>query len=129
ALEREAAEAERRIAAEMRDDLLAIVSHDLRNPLSAITGAASMLSADVAALEGNERLSRCVGMIDRNARRMASMISDLLDFESLRGGGLSVEIADHDLGPVLVVIVDTIQPQAMAKSLDLTAQGCVGVKG
>ena len=129
ALEREAAEAERRIAADMRDDLLAIVSHDLRNPLSAITGAASLLIADVAALEGGGKLTRCVGMIDRNARRMASMINDLLDFESLRGGGLSVEVAEHDLAPVLREIVDMMQPQATAKSLHLVGDDVVSVKG
>ena len=129
ALEREAAEVERRIAAEMRDDLLAIVSHDLRNPLSTITTAAGLLSAEVAVLEGSETLNRYVGMIDRNARTMASMINDLLDFESLRGGGLSVEVAEHDLGPVLGEIVDMLQPHAKSKSLQLTAQDLVGVKG
>ncbi len=129
ALEREAAEAQRRIVAEMRDDLLAIVSHDLRNPLSAITGAASLLSTEIAALEGAGTVTRFVGMIDRNAKRMASMINDLLDFESLRGGGLSVAVAEHELGPVLAEIVDTLQSQAAAKSLQLTAQHLAGVKG
>lgn len=126
ALEREASEAERRIAAEMRDDLLAIVSHDLRTPLSAIAGAASQL-ADVTG-GAYATTARWVEMIDRNARRMTSMINDLLDFESLRGGGLSVEAAEHDLGSVLAESVDMIQPQAKAKSLQLTGQDVIGVK-
>jgi signal transduction histidine kinase len=129
ALEREAAEAERRIAAEMRDDLLAIVSHDLRNPLSAITGAAAMLLADVTGRDDGGATARWVGMIDRNARRMTTMISDLLDFESLRGGGLSVDVAEHDLSSVLGEIVDMMKPQAKVKSLQLTAQAQPGLKG
>jgi signal transduction histidine kinase len=128
ALEREAADAERKIAAEMRDDLLAIVSHDLRNPLFAITAAASVL-ADVKAHTNATTLARCVGLIDRNARRMTSMIKDLLDFESLRGGGLSVDVGEHELGPVLAEIVDMIQPQAKTKSLQLTCSALAGVKG
>jgi signal transduction histidine kinase len=120
ALEREAAEAQLRITAEMRDDLLAIVSHDLRNPLFAIISAASLL-ADVEVRGDAESLARCVDVIDRNGHRMASMIKDLLDFESLRGAGLSVRVAEHEVGPVLGEILEMIQPQAKEKALQLTS--------
>ena len=125
ALEREAAETQSRLAGEMRDDLLAIVSHDLRNPLFAIVAAASLLE-EVDPRDDAEALARCVEMIDRNARHMTSMIKDLLDFEGLRGGGLSVQMAEHQVGPVLLEIVEMIQPQAREKSLQLTCHGPAG---
>ncbi len=128
ALEREAAEVERRRAAEMRDDLLAIVSHDLRNPLFAITTAASLLS-DATATDDAATLAHWVAVIGRNANRMSTMIKDLLDFEALRGAGLSVDVGEHELGPVLGEIVDMLLPQAKAKAVHLTAQPLVDVKG
>jgi signal transduction histidine kinase len=51
---------------------------------------------------------------------MASMIKDLLDFEGLRGAGLSVEAASHAVGPLLEEAIEMIQPQAKEKSLHLT---------
>ena len=121
ALEREAAEAQLRAAAEMRDDLLAIVSHDLRNPLFAITSAASLLlEADVR--DDPTALARWVEVIDRNGRRMAGMIRDLLDFESLRGAGLSVHMAEHDVASLLDETVEMMQAQANEKSIKLTTE-------
>ncbi len=127
ALEREAAERQSRIASEMRDDLLAIVSHDLRNPLSAILSAANLLE-EINPREDAETVAHCVGVIDRNGRRMASMIDDLLDFESLRGAGLSVHVAEHDVTPVLGEIVEMIRSQASKKSQALTSHGPAGAR-
>jgi signal transduction histidine kinase len=121
ALEREAAETLLRAAAIARDDLLAIVSHDLRNPLFAIISAASLL-ADEEVRSDAASLARCVGIIDRNGQRMAGMIKDLLDFEGLRGAGLSVDVAEHALAAMLDEAIETIQPQAREKSLQLTSR-------
>lgn len=119
ALERAAAEAQLRAAAEMRDDLLAIVSHDLRNPLFAIISAASLLSeGDV--LDDRAATLRWVDAIDRNGRRMAGLIRDLLDFESLRGQGLSMTLAEHEIGQLLGETLEMMHAQAAEKSLQLT---------
>ena len=120
ALELSAAEARISAAAAMRDDLLAIVSHDLRNPLFAIISAASLL-ADDGVRADDASISHCVKIIDRNGRRMASMIKDLLDFEGIRGEGLSVEPALHTIGPLLDETLEMIQPQAREKSLQTTS--------
>jgi signal transduction histidine kinase len=118
ALERQAAEARLRTTAEARNDLLAIVSHDLRNPLFAITSAASLLlEPDVR--EDPASVARWVEVIDRNGRRMASMIRDLLDFESLRGAGLSVKVGEHAVASILDETLEMMQPQAKEKSIAL----------
>lgn len=119
ALEREAAEAQLRAAAEMRDDLLAIVSHDLRNPLFAIISAANLLSeGDV--LDDRAAALHWADVIERNGQRMARMIRDLLDFESLRGQGLSMVVAEHEIAQLLDETMEMMHPQAAEKSLQLT---------
>lgn len=121
ALEREAAEAQLRAASEMRDDLLAIVSHDLRNPLFAITSAATLL-AEGDVLEDRATALRWIDVIDRNGRRMDGLIRDLLDFESLRGGALSMQVAEHEIAQLLGETLEMMHAQAREKSLQLTGE-------
>jgi signal transduction histidine kinase len=125
ALELEAAETSLRAAAAMRDDLLAIVSHDLRNPLFAIISAASLLSDDEVRGD-SASLARCASIIHRNGQRMASMIKDLLDFEGLRGAGLSVVAAPHAVAALFDEALEMIHPQAQEKSLHLTSHSPAG---
>jgi signal transduction histidine kinase len=129
ALEREAAERKARIAAEMRNDLLAIVSHDLRAPLSAITMAASMLSEAVRLRDDAKSLVRFSGVIERNGLRMAGMLGDLLDFEGLRGGGLAVHPAAHGAAPVVDEIAEMFRSAASAKSVGLESKCADGATG
>ncbi|HET8796054.1 MAG TPA: HAMP domain-containing sensor histidine kinase, partial [Thermoanaerobaculia bacterium] len=86
--EREAAEAgEARERAEQavraREEVLAIVSHDLRNPLNAVTLGASLLRmSDALAAEDREQVDTIV----LSAKRMSRLIEDLLDVTRLEGG-------------------------------------------
>ncbi|XXF77831.1 PAS domain-containing protein [Myxococcaceae bacterium GXIMD 01537] len=79
---REAAELES--AASFSEQLLGVVSHDLRNPLSAI-----LLSANVLLRAGglDERQTRALARVARSASGMDRMIKDLLDFTRARLGG------------------------------------------
>jgi signal transduction histidine kinase len=79
-----------------RDMFLAILSHDLRNPLGAIA-----MSANVIPLVGNDKteLRECGARIARSASVMERMISDLLDFTRTRlGAGMPVKPLPMDLG-------------------------------
>lgn len=66
-----------------REEVLAIVSHDLRNPLSAVTLASSLLKTDPS-LE--DELREHIEIIDVSARTMSRLIADLLDVTRLEGG-------------------------------------------
>jgi signal transduction histidine kinase len=68
-----------------RDDILAVVSHDLRAPLASIVMASSLPPRDPA------HLDRQFSIIRRNADQMARLISDLLDFASIQAGRLAIE--------------------------------------
>ncbi len=71
-----------------RDDVLAVVAHDLRNPLTAIVGSTSILqSLELSA----EARSRQLKLIETAARRMTSLVEDLLDVAKLEEGALSIE--------------------------------------
>jgi CheY-like chemotaxis protein len=102
----------------MREDVLAIVSHDLRNPLNAI-----LMNADVvlqAAPPTDRRRARHQLEGIRNAvERMDRMIRDLLDLSSIDAGHLSIERDEHDLGALVAEGMDMFQPLVRARSQEL----------
>ena len=77
-------------AVRTRDELLAIVSHDLKNPLTAIKGYSQLLRRRVTALAPDvaPRLFDTIGHIDDLSSKMNQMLNDLLDFGRLQAGQL-----------------------------------------
>ncbi|WP_375755109.1 PAS domain-containing protein [Corallococcus exercitus] len=92
---------------EFEQYLVGIVSHDLRNPLSAIIlGTTSLLRRD----DLNERATKAVLRIQAAAERAVRMIRDLLDFTQARlGGGLPVHCQDLELGALVRQVVEEVQ--------------------
>lgn len=90
-------------ADDLRRQLLGIVGHDLRSPLSAITmGAATLLKN--GQLQGDD--TKTAARIARSADRMAKMISQLLDFTRARlGCGMPVEPKPVDLAEVCIQVI------------------------
>jgi signal transduction histidine kinase len=108
-LARERAERERLALdrAEFEQHLIGIVSHDLRNPLAAITLTATMLLRGTG-LE--ERQRKSLGRIFTSAERANRMIRDLLDFTQARlGGGLPIQRAPLDFHALSRQVVDELQ--------------------
>ena len=85
-------ENELRAAIEIRERVLAIVSHDLRNPVSTIQLAVSTLPDEVAA---NPDANRRMEMIERATRTMETLINDLLDMATIQTGTLALRVADE----------------------------------
>jgi signal transduction histidine kinase len=74
-------------AVQARDELVALISHDLNNPLTAVLGQAQLLKRQLAAETlSRERLSRGVEQVERAARQMQAQIVELLDTARLRAG-------------------------------------------
>jgi PAS domain S-box-containing protein len=101
----------------VRDDVLAIVAHDLRNPVHTILGAAGV----VEIIPAGSAHDRHVHMIQRAARRMERLISDLLDVASVESGTLSVRKAPVDLTNIVSEVVELMQGQARERSIELTS--------
>lgn len=109
---REQAEA----ASRMREDLVAIVSHDLRNPLSSISMSAEVLQA-VVPPDIAPQVKRPIETIVRSAGRMKRLISDLLDVASIDAGALSVRQERHDATALMREAVEMMLPMAVEKSI------------
>src|SRR5690606_25277928 len=114
---REQAEA----ASRMREDLVAIVSHDLRNPLSSISMSAEVLQA-ITSTEGSSQFRRPLETIVRSVGRMKRLISDLLDVASIDAGGLSVHKERHDVTALMREGIEMMLPMAVEKSLLLECE-------
>ena len=107
--EREARE-RAELAIRTREEVLAIVSHDLRNPLNTIAMGAAALK-DFAAEEATRE--RYVQMIQRAIQRMNRLIEDLLDVVRLEGGQkLALDLAPLELAPVLAELAESFRAQA-----------------
>jgi signal transduction histidine kinase/putative methionine-R-sulfoxide reductase with GAF domain len=102
-----------------REHALAVVSHDLRNPLNTIR-----MSAEVLADHDPEpALARKVGATIRRAvDRMNRMISDLMDFSSIQNGRFSLTLQPIDVAAVVEEAAEGARPEARARGLELRAQ-------
>ncbi len=98
-----------------RDNLLALVSHDLRNPLGVILMHLSLMRSHPA-----DALPRGpLEVMERAAKRMHRLIDDLLQTASIEAGRLSIEPRRLALAPLVAEAVEALQLQAAAKSLHL----------
>lgn len=102
-----------------RDNLLALVSHDLKNPLSSILMSTSLIERAVDRGQGPENVRRHTGIIQRSAARMESLIGDLLDLASIEAGQLSVEHVPTDVDALLREALELHSPLAQDKSIAL----------
>jgi signal transduction histidine kinase/ActR/RegA family two-component response regulator len=100
---------ELRIEHRRKDDFLAMLAHELRNPLAPISAAAQVLRLAHA---GDARLRRTSDIVARQVRHMATLIDDLLDASRVTRGLVSIERADEDLADIIAAAVEQVAPQA-----------------
>ncbi len=105
-----------------REDLLAIVSHDLRNPLGVVLASTALLLKSNLPTEKNERARRQVEAIQRAGNRMNRLIRDLLDFASIQAGRLSVSLRPQDVAAMVSEVLEVTEPLAAEKSLKLVSE-------
>jgi signal transduction histidine kinase len=103
-------------ASRMREDLVAVVSHDLRNPLSAITTSTALLRRTLPAEEGGRTL-KYLETIERAAERMKRLISDLLDLASIDANRLVIQTAPCEATSLVREAVELLQAVAAERSL------------
>ena len=99
-----------------REEFLAIVSHDLRNPLNHISMAAQNL------LEEPEEAKAIALSISRSAGEMLRLIQDLLDLERIAVGKLTLHYEEHDVNEIIKEAVEEFQGDAAAKKITLSAK-------
>jgi two-component system, chemotaxis family, sensor kinase Cph1 len=110
-------------AVRARDDLVAVVSHDLRNPLGVIQMQAAVLLQTVG--PGREEFSRriqtSVDHIQRAVRHMNTLIRDLLDLAKLEAGRFTLQCTQCRINELVEESLLILRPLAEAKRITLTA--------
>jgi signal transduction histidine kinase len=100
--QQKAAEEALRAADRQKDNFLAMLGHELRNPLSAIASASQILRRTQA---HPDLAANAVGVIDRQVRHMARLIEDLLDVSRVTRGTVELVRQPLDLGALVAGIV------------------------
>ena len=107
--------------ADFEQYLIGIVSHDLRNPLTAITLSAS---TQLKRVDLEERVRRALGRVVSSAERAQRMVRDLLDFTRARlGGGLPVQPAPLDFHALARQVVEELSAASPGRELRLEQHG------
>ena len=107
-------------ATHLRDQVLGVVAHDLRNPLSTILLQASSIKRQGP--EPERRSEKALGVIHRAATRMNRLIQDLLDVALMEAGQLAIERARLSAGGLIDEAVDMQRPLASSSSLELRVE-------
>jgi K+-sensing histidine kinase KdpD len=95
-----------RTTAELREQFIAVLGHDLRNPLASIGAGTELLRKTPL----DERARSIVAMMDRSIARMSTLINDVLDFARGRlGHGLTLTCSTTPLEPVLKQVIEELQ--------------------
>lgn len=103
-----------------RDEFLQIVSHDLNNLLTGMTGSATLIDREIAQMEGNAKLLKYTQRIRSSSTRMSRLVGDLVDVASIESGALAVTPVASDPAIVVREAVEIFQPAAAAHSVSVT---------
>ena len=110
-------EAER--ANRAKDEFLGMISHELRNPLNAITLTAYGLQRGP---HTEERMQRGLASIDRSSKLLSDMVDDLVDSTRIASGRLKLDLKPMDLVLAVRSAFEMMRPMAANKHLDFTAR-------
>jgi len=102
----QAARAEAEEANRLKDEFLAIVSHELRSPLNAMLGWVTLAREGRLDKASKER---ALETVERNARMQKTLIDDLLDVSAIITGNLSLDRKPTDLASVIETAVESIR--------------------
>ncbi len=123
---------ERMQAEQLRQEILAMVSHDLRSPLSTIQNCLEMLEDGMLGTL-TERGAKLTSATQLSCQRMLTLINDLLDIEKIKAGMMPCNIEDVDIGEVMKSAVEPMQEWAQERGVkveyapsDATARGDAG---
>ena len=102
----------------LKDEFLAIMSHELRNPLNVILGYAELLLR-MQEIKSSPQLHRMADAVKRNAVAQSKLIRDLLDLSRLRSGKL--ELNRETVSPVASIenAIETVRMDAEAKGVEI----------
>lgn len=106
-------------ALQLNEAMIAVLTHDLRTPLSAISLCADRIRNEV----GDGPLARTAMHVENSAQRMARMIDQLLDFSRIRSNVVHLDLAVHDVSVLAQAVVDEMHTANPGKTIELSCEG------
>jgi len=117
ALERErAAREEAEVANRIKDEFLAVLSHELRSPLNPILGWTKLL---LTRKFDEQATKNALRTIERNAKLQTQLIEDLLDVSRILRGKMVLNVCPVDLATVIIAAMETVRLAAEAKGIQI----------
>ena len=105
-------------ASKMKDQFLAMISHELRAPLNAIMGWTELLAKfDL----DEERMRRAIATIQRNAEAQKRLVDDLIDISTMLTGKFRLHLDAVDLAVVVQSALENVRPAAVKKRIELVS--------
>ncbi len=104
-------------ASRAKDEFLAVLSHEIRNPLMPIIGWARILKTHKE-ITGNKVLSEAAQSLERNAQNMVRLVDDCLDITRITERKITIERESIDLNQVAAAAVEAIAELARAKNIE-----------
>ena len=110
----------------LNETMVAVLTHDLRTPLSSILLCADKLSLDVPEEAGAQQTLR---HLESSALRMARMVEQLLDFSRIRSGGLRLQTRPCDASAVVAQVVEEGRQGQAGAQIEVACDGDMRVDG
>ena len=105
---------------ESKSDFVSTVSHELRTPLTSIVGYLEMMREGFGG-DLSQQQSSMLDVVDRNSRRLLSLIEDLLTLSRIEAGTFRVEPTDVDVASLVSGVIQAMIPSANESSLSIEA--------
>jgi CheY-like chemotaxis protein len=111
--ERRNAEDALRVADRQKDEFLAMLAHELRNPLAPIRNASEVLALRYA---GDPEAAVPIAMLRRQSEHLARLLDDLLDVTRIAQGRITLKQTPLEIGTIVAQAIETVGPLAQAKT-------------
>jgi signal transduction histidine kinase len=105
----------------MKKDFVSHVSHDLKAPLASIRQIMHLLLQQIPGAL-NEQQENLIQLSYNSAERLASMVGNLLDVSRMEAGTMEYQMANHDIMPIVKLVMDEFDIQAREKGIRLTME-------
>ncbi|HEX4997340.1 MAG TPA: HAMP domain-containing sensor histidine kinase [Terriglobia bacterium] len=102
-----------------RDEMVAVISHELKNPITALQTGTALIQRLIPRVPENEQVVNLVEKLPLSIQRMSALVSDLLDLAQLEGRALKLAPSDCSLIEIAQEVVASSAPMAVDKSVDL----------
>lgn len=104
-----------------KSTFLSNMSHDIRTPMNAIIGFATI---GITHIENQERVADCLKKVLASSNHLLCLINDVLDMSRIESGKVQIKEQDCNLSEIIHNLLNIIQPQVKAKQLELFIDTC-----